>query len=77
MKYCYNIAMIFRFDPSKDAMLREVRGFGYDDIILSIEAGGLISQTPHPNQEKYPHQEMLYVKMHDGIYMVPCIYESS
>jgi hypothetical protein len=67
--------MLFRFDPSKDMILREIRGFGFEDIIDAIEDGHLISISPHQNHEKYPHQMIFYVQMPDGVYMVPCVPE--
>ena len=67
----------FQWSRDKNKQLQMERKISFEVVIFSIEEGNLIDTIQHPNQEKYPHQEMLYVKMPDGIYMVPCISETS
>ena len=42
-------------------------------IFLHIERGDLIDVIEHPNQSKYPNQQMLVVKIRDYAYLVPFI----
>ncbi len=66
---------VFRFSREKDAILKQSRGFSFEDIITSIENGWLIALEPHDNKEKYAHQVILSVQMSDGIYTVPAVPE--
>ncbi len=66
---------VFRFSEEKDLFLRECRWFSFEDIIASIENGNVVSIRPHHNLNKYPHQIILSVKMHDGVYEIPAVQE--
>lgn len=65
MQYSYNL--------EKDKILRETRGFGFENIISAIGDGNLIAVEKHSNNEKYSHQNILYVRMSDGIYAIPSV----
>lgn len=46
---------------------------GFEQVILHIERGDLIDVIEHPNQSKYPNQQMLVVKIRDYAYLVPFV----
>ena len=61
------------WNPDKNAALRRDRGIGFEEIAAAIEAGGLVANQPHPNRDRYPHQRVLIVAIHDYAYVVPCV----
>ncbi len=64
---------MFDWSDEKDALLREERGIGFQDVVFHIEQGDVISITDHPNPEKYPNQKIMYVRIQHYVYMVPFI----
>lgn len=65
--------MKYSYGSEKDEILRNVRGFWFEDIISAIESGNLLAVEKHSNTEKYSHQDILYVRMSDGVYAVPSV----
>ena len=41
--------------------------------MVAIEAGDLLDVLEHPNQQRYPGQRILVVRLHDYIHLVPMI----
>ena len=65
--------MQYSYSSEKDGILRTVRGFWFENIISAIESGNLVAVEKHHNDEKYSHQDILYVRMSDGVYAIPSI----
>ena len=42
-------------------------------MVVAIEAGDLLDVLEHPNQQRYPGQRILVVRLHDYIHLVPMI----
>ena len=63
----------YKWNQEKNEKLKAKRGVGFEQIILHIERGDLIDVIGHPNQSKYPNQQMLVVKIKDYAYLVPFI----
>ena len=51
------------------------RSVSFEEIVLAIEADGLIDDLSHPNAEKYPNQSVLVVTFDDYVYLVPYVEE--
>lgn len=49
------------------------RNICFEDVVVAIEAGGLLDDIEHPNREKYPHQRMLVVQLGTYVYGVPYV----
>lgn len=64
---------MFDWSDEKDLRLKRERGIGFEDILFHIQAGDLLLTAPHPNQEKYPNQRIMYVRVEDYVYMVPYV----
>lgn len=62
---------IFNWNNEKNIWLKENRGISFEDILFYIDNGCLVDDTIHPNQDKYPNQRMLVVKIIEYIYLVP------
>ena len=61
------------WNPDKNLRLKATRGISFEEIVLSIDNGGLIGVYEHPNRLKYPHQNILVVKVRDYAYLVPFV----
>ena len=63
----------YKRNHEKNERLKAKRGVGFEQIILHIERGDLLDVIEHPNQFKYPNQQMLVVKIRDYAYLVPFV----
>ena len=63
----------YRWDHEKNEKLKAERGIGFEQIVLHIERGDLIDVVKHPNQAKYPNQQLLIVKIKEYVYLVPYV----
>lgn len=54
-------------------MLRTGRGISFEDIVFHIEAGDAVDIFTHPNQSKYPGQQIIVVCVEDYVYLVPFV----
>ena len=66
----------FRWNHAKNAALKLERRVSFEEIVLAIEAEGLLDNLPHPNAAKYPNQSILVVALDDYVYLVPFVEES-
>ncbi len=65
----------FRWNHSKNEILKAERDISFEEIVLAIEANGILDMYSHPNQEKYPKQQILVVAFNNYIYLVPFVEE--
>jgi uncharacterized DUF497 family protein len=65
--------VIFDWNPEKEKLLSDERGLSFQHIIHHIERGDLLDIREHPNQNKYPNQKILIVRMDSYIYIVPYV----
>ena len=65
----------FRWDHDKNGALKIGRGISFEEMVLAIEAGGLLDELDHPNQKKYPGQSILVVALDGYAYLMPYIEE--
>ena len=49
------------------------RGIVFEQMVVAIEAGGLLDVLAHPNPGKYPNQKVLVVACDGYAYLVPFI----
>ncbi|MFP4333456.1 MAG: toxin [Campylobacterales bacterium] len=63
----------FRWNESKNQTLEEQRGVCFEDVILSLENGGLLDIVPHPNLKKYPNQKLFILLISSYTYYVPFV----
>ena len=63
----------YKWNHDKNERLQAERGLSFEQVILHIERGDLIDIIEHPNQSKYPNQQMLVVKIKDYAYLVPFV----
>lgn len=61
------------FNEEKNILLKEARGVCFEDVIQAIEEGRILADLKHRNQNRYPGQRILVIKIKDYIYAVPYI----
>jgi hypothetical protein len=63
----------FLWNNTKNKKLKQQRGIGFEDIVYYIQAGELLDEVEHPNQEKYPGQRILYVNVSGYVHLIPYV----
>ena len=63
----------YRWNKEKNERLKIERGVSFEQITMHIERGDLLDIVAHPNQEKYPTQQLLVVEINDYVYLVPFV----
>ena len=66
----------FRWNHDKNEALKIERSIAFEEIVLALEADGLLDQLRHPNPDKYPNQSVLVVALDAYVYLVPYVEES-
>jgi len=66
----------FRWNHDKNEALKIDRSISFEEIVLAIEADGLLDELRHPNPEKYPNQSVFVVALDGYVYLVPYSEES-
>lgn len=66
----------FRWNHEKNEVLKTGRSISFEEIVLAVEADGLLDQLRHPNSGKYPNQSVLVVALDAYVYLVPYVEES-
>ena len=66
----------FRWSHDKNEALKIERNISFEEIVLAIEADGLLDELSHPNSGKYPNQFVLVVALDDYAYLVPYVEET-
>jgi hypothetical protein len=66
----------YDWNDEKNEWLKKKRGVSFEMVEIAIESGDLLDRVKHTNQEKYPHQKVLFVKIDHIVYAVPCVEDS-
>lgn len=66
----------FRWSTDKNALLKQERGIGFEDVTVAVEAGNLLDVVAHPNAERYPRQMIMVVAVAGYAYLVPYVEEA-
>ncbi len=54
-------------------MLVRQRGISFEDIVLNIQLGNQLDLYDHPNQSRYPGQQIAAVAVEGYVYLVPFV----
>ena len=63
----------FRWGPEKNEQLLLERGISFEQMVVAIEAGGLLDILAHPNPSKYTNQKVLIVACDGYAYLMPFV----
>ena len=61
------------WNAEKNQRLRHERSITFEDVLFALQSGGLLDDVVHPNQDKYPQQRVLVVKINDYAWLVPYV----
>ena len=64
------------WDTVKNEQLKKERGVSFEDAVNAIFYGTILGKTDHPNQKKYPGQQIYIVAINDYAYVVPFVEDS-
>ncbi len=67
----------YKWDNEKNAQLKLQRGIGFEQIVMHVERGDVLEIIKHPNNEKYPNQQIIIVNISEYAYLVPFIQEEN
>lgn len=67
----------FRWNHEKNEQLKTARNISFEEIVLAIEAEGLLDIVKHANPGKYPNQRMFVVVVEQYVYLVPFVEETN
>jgi uncharacterized DUF497 family protein len=63
--------IVYQWDNAKNEVLKQLRGVSFEQVTMHIENGDVLDVMTHPNEAKYPHQQILVVNINDYAYAVP------
>jgi hypothetical protein len=63
----------YDFSIGKNQQLIKERGISFEEVIAAIREGAVLDVLPHPNSDKYPHQEMYLLNMSGYVFVVPFV----
>ena len=63
----------YKWNKEKNERLKTERGISFEQITMHVEQGDLLDIVTHPNQSKYPNQQILVVEINDYVYLVPFV----
>ena len=64
---------MFKWNAEKNKLLFKTRNITFDEVVQAISDGYGVSDVPHWNKEKYPHQRIITVMINDYAYLVPYV----
>ena len=64
---------VFAWDPVKNERLKVERGISFEEIVLNMQLGNEVDLFEHPNQERYPGQQIAVVVVENYAYLVPLV----
>ena len=63
----------YRWNSEKNERLKTERGLSFEQVVMHIEGGDLLDVYEHPNQQRYPGQQILVVRVGAYAYLVPFV----
>lgn len=61
------------WNPEKNKLHKEERSISFEDVVLHISIGGILNTFEHPNQERYPGQQIHVIDIEGYAYLVPFV----
>ena len=63
----------YKWNNEKNERLKIERGMSFEQITMHIERGDVLDIVAHPNQKKYPNQQLIVIEINDYVYLVPFV----
>ena len=67
---------LYDWSIEKNDWLKRERGLAFEDIVFHIDRGGLLDTLEHPNQARYPGQQIFIVNVEGYACIVPFVEEN-
>ena len=61
------------WNAAKNALLKAERGVSFEDVVFHVMAGNILDTVDHPNQERYPGQQIHVIAIEEYVYLVPFV----
>jgi uncharacterized DUF497 family protein len=61
------------WNPEKNALLQAERGVSFEDVVFHIMVGDILDTVDHPNQQRYPGQQIHVVAIEGYVYLIPFV----
>jgi uncharacterized DUF497 family protein len=61
------------WNAEKNQLLMGERGVSFEDVLFALQAGRLLDDLVHPNNNKYPGQRMFVVEIDEYAWLVPYV----
>jgi len=61
------------WNPEKNRLLQKERNISFEDVVLHISIGGILDALEHPNQGRYPGQQIHVIAIEGYVYLVPFV----
>lgn len=61
------------WSPEKNESLKQERHVSFEDVLFHIAAGDVLDIVEHPNQVRYPGQQIYVVDIEGYVYLVPFV----
>lgn len=65
----------FRWSHAKNDELKAERGISFEEVVLAMEADGILDILRHPNGGKYPNQLVFVIALDGYAHLVPFVEE--
>jgi len=69
--------LIIEWNEEKNKILLQDRGVSFEMVVQKIADKEILSDTKHPNFEKYPNQQVFIVEIDEYCYVVPYVSNES
>ena len=63
----------YKWNHEKNQKLKAERNVSFEQVVMHIEKGDILDVLQHPNQKRYPNQQVLVVEISDYVYLVPYV----
>ena len=61
------------WNAEKNALLKADRGVSFEDVVFHVMAGDILDTVDHPNQDRYPGQQIHVIAIEQYVYLVPFV----
>ncbi|MDX1587415.1 MAG: BrnT family toxin [Oleiphilaceae bacterium] len=61
------------WNPEKNKLLQKERRISFEDVVVHILTGDILDTVEHPNQDRYPAQQIHVIDIEGYVYLVPFV----
>ncbi len=65
----------FDWNDEKNEFLRSTCGVSFEDVVFHIQNGDVLDIIKHPNEARYPKQNLIVINIEGYVYLVPYVKE--